>query len=177
MSEEQRQMTLEGYKNLSAWNDRDVQTLSSYDKIFIPVVITGWAISFTNTKVPSSFLFVYIGGAILLTFWILLSQRYAQRTRQRFCIMGKMECCLGFRAHKAIQDKPLETPTAIMLRWWFYAVTMILGAAVAVITPDKLKTILDCSWWNRVVVLIISLITLIIILAYLRKRCKKGEKR
>ena len=172
MSEEQRQMTLEGYKNLSAWNDRDVQTLSSYDKIFLPVVITGWAISFT--KFSPSFLFVYIGGAILLTFWILLSQRYAQRTRQRFCIMGEMECCLGFRAHKAIQDKPLETPTAIMLRWWFYAVTMILGAAVAVITPDKLKTILDCSWWNRVVVLIISLITLIIIFSLSKKATKKG---
>ena len=169
---EQRRLTLEGYKNLSFWNDRDVQTVSSYDKIFLPVVITGWAVSLAQSTVP--FFLAYIGGALLLTFWILLSQRYALRISQRFCIMGKMECCLGFSAHKEIQNNPLGQPNAIKLRWSFYVITIILGAWVVIIIPKESKITLDWSWCTRVVILgLIVLITLIITYWLSKKMAKK----
>ena len=172
MNAEQRRLTLEGYKNLSFWNDRDVQTVSSYDKIFLPVVITGWAVSLAQSTVP--FFLAYIGGTLLLAFWILLSQRYALRISQRFCIMGKMECCLGFKAHKKIQENPLEFPNAIMLRWGFYVITIVLGALVVIIGPEELKTTLVCSRWNRVVILgLFVLIILIITYCWSKKMAKK----
>lgn len=173
MNAEQRQLTLEGYKNLSFWNDRDVQTVSSYDKIFLPVVITGWALSLAQSTVP--FFLAYIGGVLLLTFWILLSQRYVLRISQRFCIMGKMECCLGFEAHKKIQENPLGFPKAIMLRWYFYVITIVLGALVAIIGPEELKTTLVCSRSNRVVILGLFVLIILIITYCLSKKMEKKQ--
>lgn len=167
MSEERQTMTvkeqlrLEGYKNLSAWNDRDVQTVASYDKIFLPVIITGWAISFV--KSPSSFFFVYIGGLLLLTFWMFLSRGYRKGIAQRFCIMGKLECCLDFKAHRHIQENPLTPSTEITLRWCFYCVTVILGAVVAIMTPGKLEAIVNCSRWHRILILILVLLLITLI--------------
>ena len=154
------QMTLERYKDLSSWNDRDKQTIVSFDRLFLPVTIGAWAISLA--KYSDYFIHVYIGSSLLLTFWILLSWRYWERMSDRFSIMKKIERGLDFQRQGTLSDN-LASLRDIELRWWFYAVTMILGVVVAIITPYKLKTILDCSWWNRVVVLILVVLIAFII--------------
>ena len=173
MSEEQRrliehhaQMALEGYRDLSSWNNRDNQILSSFDKILLPVIIGGWALSFV--KFPEHFTFVYIGSVLLLTHWIWLSCRIRERNSERFSIMRKIEHRLGFKAHLLITDT-LNTPRDVTLRITFYAATMFLGLVVAGMTPSKLKLILDCSLWNRCLVLspffVIIVVTTILLLA------------
>ena len=177
MSEEQQQMTvtqqlaLEGYRNLSSWNDRDNQTVASFDKIFLPGTAGAWALTFANK--PGSFIYVYIVSWLLLTFWVLLSCRYRERIADRFGIMKKIECCLGFKAHLLLRDD-LNIPKDVTLRKIFYGVTIILGAAAAVMTPCKLEVIVDCLCLKRVLVLIpFVLTTIIIILVYLIKAAKK----
>ena len=157
------QMTLERYKDLSSWNDRDKQTIVSFDRLFLPVTIGAWALSLA--KYDEYFIHVYIGSLLLLTFWMLLSWRYWERMSDRFRIMNKIECGLGFQTHGKLSDN-LASLRDIELRWWFYSITMVLGAVVAVITPYKLKPILDCSLWNRlmVLILVLLLITLIALL-------------
>ena len=168
MSEEQKQMTLEGYKNLSSWNDRDCQTVASFDRIFLPGTAGAWALTFA--KEPDYFIYVYIVSWLLLTFWVLLSCRYRERIADRFCIMKKIECCLGFKAHLLLSDN-LNTPKDVILRKFFYGVTIILGAVAAVMTPCKLEVIVDCLWWKKFLVLIpFVLTTIIIIPVYLKKR-------
>ena len=167
------QLKLEGYKNLSAWNDRDVQTVASYDRIFLPVIITGWAISFV--KFPSSFLFVYIGGALLLTFWMVLSRAYRKGIEQRFGIMGRLEVGLDFKAHRHIQENTLGPGTEMKLRSCFYWATVILGGCVAVMTPDKLKAIVNCSWCNRFLPIIIIVVAALICYIFLKKTKKQAS--
>ena len=56
----EQQMVLEGYKDLSSWNDRDKQTTTAFDRLFLPVVIGAWAVSLVKHDVY--FTHVYIGG-------------------------------------------------------------------------------------------------------------------
>ena len=126
MTEEQ-EMTLEGYKDLSAWNQRDAQTVVSFDKIFLPASIGACVLSLA--KEPSLFIYVYAGSLLLLTFWVFLSWRYRQRIADRFCIMKTIERRLGFEAHLLISDE-LRAPKDRTLRWGFYWVAVCSGAVV-----------------------------------------------
>ena len=159
------QMTLEGYKNLSSWNERDKQTVASFDRLFLPVTIGAWAIALA--KYSEYFIHVYIGSWLLSTFWVFLSWRYWDRQNDRFRVMKKIECCLGFKAHLLISDE-LKSPRDITLRWWFYAITMILGAVVVSIKPENCEEILDSYPW--VFGGILALATTICCLVYHLKR-------
>ena len=155
MSEEQQsmsaeqQMTLEGYKDLSSWNGRDKQTTTAFDRLFLPVTIGAWAVSLV--KYDAYFTHVYIGGGLLLAFWILLSWRYYRRISDRFLAMKEIEYCLGFKAHGRLSDN-LGAPKDISLRIWFYIVTMLIGALVVIVTPDGLKNFINENQRNRIVV-------------------------
>ena len=164
--QQQKQMTLEGYKDLSAWNQRDAQTVVSFDKIFLPATIGAWAVSLT--KYPRFFIYVYIGSWLLLTFWIFLSWRYRERITERFCIMKNIECCLDFKAHTQI-SKTLTPPRDITLRWCFYVITLLLGVLVAIINPDERETIV-ASYVTWIVVLPLVLTVLFALVCKWRKK-------
>ena len=44
----QPQMTLLGYKELSAWNESDLRTVTLFDIIFLPLTMGAWALSLTS---------------------------------------------------------------------------------------------------------------------------------
>lgn len=123
---EQQELTLEGYRNLSFWNKHDAQAVLSFDRIFLPASIGASILSLT--KEPSSYIFVFFGSWLLLTFWLALSLRYRKRIRQRFDVMKKVECYLGFRAHTLLPDDAIKWPRDQTSRIIFYCVAVILGA-------------------------------------------------
>lgn len=166
-------MTLERYKDLSAWNDRDKQTTVSLDRLFLPVTIGAWAISLA--KYSEYFIHVYIGSWLLLTFWIFLFWRYWERISDTFRIMKKIECGLGFQTHGELNDK-LASPSDITLRWWFYGITMALGAVVAVMKPDNRKEFLNSN--PGIVALLLGLTVICIGVCWCRGQqssCEKNE--
>ena len=122
---EQQELTLEGYRNLSFWNKHDAQAVLSFDKIFLPASIGASILSLARE--PSSYIFVFVGSWLLLTFWLLLSWRYRKRIEDRFSIIKRIERYLGFKAHLLISDK-LPAPQDIRLRFFFYVLAVILGA-------------------------------------------------
>ena len=122
---EQQELTLEGYRNLSFWNKHEAQAVLSFDKIFLPASIGASILSLARE--PSSYIFVFVGSWLLLTFWLLLSWRYRKRIEDRFSIMKRIERYLGFKAHLLISDK-LPAPKDIRLRFFFYVLAVILGA-------------------------------------------------
>ena len=50
------------------------QALTSFDRILLPVSITGLEASLG--KYPEAYLYPYVGSWLLLTYWIFLSWRY-----------------------------------------------------------------------------------------------------
>ena len=125
---EQQELTLEGYRNLSSWNKRDAQAVLSFDKIFLPATIGASVLSLANDD--STFIFVYPGALLLLTFWFLLSLRYRERIRQRFDVMKEIELHLGFHAHSLLDDDAMKTPRDRTSRIVFYCVAVIFGAVM-----------------------------------------------
>ena len=123
---EQQELTLEGYRNLSFWNKHDAQAVLSFDKIFLPASIGASVLSLARDG--SSFIFVYPGALLLLTFWFLLSLRYRERIRQRFDVMKEIETHLGFHAHCLLDDDAMRMPRDQTSRTIFYIVAVILGA-------------------------------------------------
>ena len=123
---EQQELTLEGYRTLSFWNKHDAQAVLSFDKIFLPASIGASVLSLARDE--SSFIFVYPGALLLLTFWFLLSLRYRERIRQRFDVMKEIETHLGFHAHCLLDDDAMRMPRDQTSRTIFYIVAVILGA-------------------------------------------------
>ena len=123
---EQQELILEGYRNLSFWNKHDAQAVLSFDKIFLPASIGASVLSLAKDE--SSYIFVYPGAVLLLTFWLALSLRYRKRIRQRFDVMKKIEGYLGFRAHSLLPDEAIKWPRDETSRKFFYFVAVILGA-------------------------------------------------
>ena len=123
---EQQELTLEGYRTLSFWNKHDAQAVLSFDKIFLPASIGASVLSLARDE--SSFIFVYLGALLLLTFWFLLSLRYRERIRQRFDVMKEIETRLGFHAHCLLDDDAMRMPRDQTSRTIFYIVAVILGA-------------------------------------------------
>ena len=117
--------SIEGYKDLSSWNAQDAQILMSFDRILLPVSITGLAVSLG--RFPTTYPYAYVGSWLLLTYWIFLSWRKWARQDERFHIMHAMEVCLGFRAHLLLKDRkwPLQDRR---LRWIVYGVVVIIAS-------------------------------------------------
>ena len=130
----QPQMTLLGYKELSAWNETDLRTVTLFDIIFLPLTMGAWALSLT--RAAPSFVYVYIVTWLLLTFWVFLTSRYKSRIAERFRLMKEMEADLDVPAHSCVAAIP-GTPNGITLRWSFYLVAVVLGAAEAVISAQR----------------------------------------
>lgn len=135
--------SIEGYKDLSFWNAQDAQAVLSFDKIFLPLTITGLAASLG--KYPATYPYAYVGGWLLLTFWIFLSWRYRTRQNQRFHIMKTMELCLGFRAGNLLKDREWP-PKDRCLRWIFYWVVVFLGAVAGAMQPCILRPFASLAW-------------------------------
>ena len=130
----QPQMTLLGYKELSAWNETDLRTVTLFDLIFLPLTMGAWALSLT--RAAPSFVYVYIVTWLLMTFWVFLTTRSKSRIAERFRLMKEMEADLDVPAHSRVAAIP-GTPNGITLRWSFYLVAVVLGAAVAVISAQR----------------------------------------
>ena len=130
----QPQMTLLGYKELSAWNETDLRTVTLFDLIFLPLTMGAWGLSLT--RAAPSFVYVYIVTWLLLTFWVFLTTRCKGRIAERFRLMKEMEADLDVPAHSRVAAIP-GTPNGITLRWSFYLVAVVLGAAVAVISAQR----------------------------------------
>ena len=128
---EQQELTLEGYRNLSFWNKHDAQAVLSFDKIFLPASIGASVLSLARDG--SSFIFVYPGAVLLLTFWLALSLRYRKRIRQRFDVMKEIELHLGFHAHSLLDDDAIRWLRDETLRKIFFFLTVILGAVPLVL--------------------------------------------
>ncbi len=134
----QPQMTLLGYKELSAWNETDLRTVTLFDIIFLPLTMGAWALSLT--RAAPSFVYVYIVTWLLLTFWVFLTSRCKSRIAERFRLMKEMEADLDVPAHSRVAGGP-GTPNGITLRWCFYIVAVVLGAAEAVISAQRYSRI------------------------------------
>lgn len=134
----QPQMTLLGYKELSAWNETDLRTVTLFDIIFLPLTMGAWALSLT--RAAPSFVYVYIVTWLLLTFWVFLTSRCKSRIAERFRLMKEMEADLDVPAHSRVAAIP-GTPNGITLRWRFYVVAVVLGAAEAVISAQRYSRI------------------------------------
>ena len=127
----QPQMTLLGYKELSAWNESDLQTVTLFDIIFLPLIMGAWALSLT--RAAPTFVYVYIVTWLLLTFWVFLTTRCKGRIAERFRLMKEMEADLDVPAHSRVSERP-GTPNGMTLRWSLYTLAVALGAAEAVIS-------------------------------------------
>ena len=134
----QPQMTLLGYKELSAWNETDLRTVTLFDIVFLPLTMGAWALCLTRA-VPS-FVYVYIVTWLLLTFWVFLTTRCKGRIAERFRLMKEMEADLDVPAHSRVAAIP-GTPNGITLRWSFYLVAVVLGAAEAVLSAQRYSRI------------------------------------
>ena len=55
---------LEGYRDLSKWNDKDIQTVITFDKIFLPASMGACLLSLA--KQPQTYPFVYGGQRFVL---------------------------------------------------------------------------------------------------------------
>ena len=106
------------------------QALTSFDRILLPVSITGLAASLG--KYPEAYLYPYVGSWLLLTYWIFLSWRYRTRQDERFDIVRDMESCLGFEAHRLLK-KIQWPPRDRCLRWIFYWLVVLLAVVAGAI--------------------------------------------
>ena len=134
----QPQMMLLGYKELSAWNESDLRTVILFDIIFLPLTMGAWGLSLV--RAAPSFVYVYIVTWLLLTFWVFLTSRCKSRMAERFRLMKDMEADLDVPAHSRVSGYP-GTPNGIRLRWSFYIVAVVLGAAEAVISAQRFSRI------------------------------------
>ena len=91
------QYQLEGYKDLSRWNEQDDKVMIALDRFLITASVG--ACLLTLAKAADAYPAVYLGSVLVLYFWILLSLRYKARLKHRWIIMHGIEDKLGFRAH------------------------------------------------------------------------------
>ena len=167
--------SIEGYKDLSSWNAQDAQAVLSFDKIFIPVIITGLAASLG--KYPTTYPYAYVGGWLLLTYWIFLSWRYRTRQVQRFHIMKVTELCLGFSAGRLLKDRDWP-PRDIHLRWGFYYVVVIVAASAGAVPlhPCVPPLLSRWLWWVLPFLSLILGLVSLILWCVTKKLAKKEAK-
>ena len=135
----EKEVTLEAYKDLSAWNKQDFQTVVSFDKIFLPVAIGGYIASVAADMHH----YAFVGKVLLLVFWILLSCQYSKKIEERFCIMKKMESCLGFEAYTQLPVKNMTISPNMRCRKIIFWVVVVLGAVVSIH-----KIVCELKWWS-----------------------------
>ena len=161
---------LEGYKNLSTWNIQDAQAVISFDKIFLPVTITGLAASLG--KYPQIYPYAYIGSWLLLTFWVLLSWRYRARIEDRFHVMHTIECRLDFDAHRELRSIAIP-PRDRDLRGGFYLVAVLLAAGAWRTHTSVPRT----YFYLSIILPALSIVLWVVVLiaCWCRKRRKKKQ--
>ena len=125
---QQQELTLEGYRNLSFWNKHDAQAVLSFDKIFLPASVGASALSLASDA--SKFIFVYPGIVLLLSIWFSLSLRYRERIHQRFDVMKQIEINSGFGAHSLLDDDAMITPRDQTSRTLFFGVALIINTGM-----------------------------------------------
>ncbi len=117
------QIILEAYKDLSAWNQQDAQTVGAFDKIFLPVVIGG----FVAALATNNHHYAFFGKLLLWALWLLLSDRYKKRIEKRFCIMKNIERNLDFEAYSLISEEDMTISPNMKARWIFCIVTVFFS--------------------------------------------------
>ena len=122
-SDNENIVKLEGFRDLSRWNDRDVQTVIAFDKIFLPASVGACLLALA--KEPDYYAHVFVGSVLLMSYWLMLSLRYRRRIFDRFRIMQGMECGFGFRAHTALNNN-LGLPRDYTLRKVFFGVFLFV---------------------------------------------------
>lgn len=128
---------LEGYRNLSDWNIQDAGDIRSLDRLFIPLAVGSLAIA--SAKYPEMVDAAAVGSWLLLTYWVCVTFRYRARLQDRFRVMRKIECEIGFRGHQCLFPKPRlddiwphKMPSDMHLRIYFYIIFTILALAAAI---------------------------------------------
>lgn len=110
LSMAQETYQLEGYRDLSRWNDRDEQSMIALDRLLITASIA--AIVLALAKLPGGleidYIYVYIPSVVVLFIWLLLSLRCKARLAARFVQMQAIEKRLHFEAHSAIDWRNLK---------------------------------------------------------------------
>lgn len=104
------QYKLEGYKDLSRWNNRDEQSMIALDRLFIPASVLACVLVLAGqTKdFAIDYLYVFLGSTVVLCVWLLLSFRCKARLAARFEQMHAIEKDLRFDAHSAIDWRKLK---------------------------------------------------------------------
>lgn len=148
---------IEKYKDLSNWNMQEAQAVLAFDKIFIPVALTGLATSLgVNAE---TYPYAYTAAWLLLTFWLSLSWRYRKRMDDRFEMMDKF----GFDIRPPDRSWP---PRDRDLRSIFYIAVIIL----ATVPHFFISEIPIWSYYQWLIPLVISVIIFVAIACNLRKK-------
>ncbi len=93
MTEKEKQLYLEEYKELGLCWRHDDQMRSRLTSILLPLSIVALTLS-------GKYKLLYpIGGMVLMTFWYLSSHIYMQKLHIRFCRIRKLEEILQFDSH------------------------------------------------------------------------------
>ena len=95
------QLKLKAYDSLNLWNDNESKVNLAIDAL--PISVIG-AIAYTVLKLEldkdETMLTVFIPSLVILCLWLALCRKYSDRVKERFKLMQKIECDLGFSAHK-----------------------------------------------------------------------------
>ena len=139
-------LLIEGYKDLSEWNRQEQQTIRAFNRIYVPLVVTGLGTSLG--KYPEAYPYAFVGSVLLLTFWLHLCWRYRTRQMERFEIMKHIETRLEFAAHRLYQpfDWPLRDVHLRHSFYWILLVCATLGfysSGVKYIYPQLTKCFLN----------------------------------
>lgn len=110
LSMAQETYQLEGYRDLSQWNDRDEQSMIALDRLLITASIAATVLALA--KLPGGleidYIYVYIPSVVVLFIWLLLSLRCKARLAARFVQMQAIEKKLHIEAHSAIDWRNLK---------------------------------------------------------------------
>ena len=122
---------LEGYKNLSDWNERDEQSMNASDRLLIPASVGVSVYALTQETVPYEA--VYGGSVLVLIYWLLLSLRCKAWLKRRFETMKEIEIDLGFKAHSRIKHSDMKVPLSCNLipLGWIRDIRVRLGFFVS----------------------------------------------
>ena len=105
-----QEVWLEGYKDLSRWNDRDEQSMIALDRLLITASVAATVLALA--KLPGGleidYVYVYIPSVVVIFIWLLLSLRCKARLAARFVQMQAIERKLRFEAHAAIDWRSLK---------------------------------------------------------------------
>ncbi len=191
-----QQRLIAGYECISRFNIHDNQAVLAFDKIFVPVALLG--VGTALAKYADYYYYAYIGGGLLLTFWLVLSWRYRNSIDLRFSIMDYIEHELDVRAGRLFKQSgwccvPADVQSEIGVdgtfktRNWlprdrdaragFYVLAIIAGGVAGWIHPRVLPEKSYCFWIVTMIVGIVFPLLGILLarLAELFRTCLKSR--